>query len=158
MTSKFNLAMLSQRQQQHDRSEPLFREVVEGTRRKFGPDHPLTHQRIYHLVLCYEQQGQFARAEPLRREMVACVKKQTGPTSPQYLERLSDLGINLWTQKKYTEAEPLLLQTYEWMKRDEARFDRRQSSSQANRRALVQLYEATGKKEEAAKWRQKLGP
>ena len=50
-------------------AEPLFREVVEGSRRKLGPTHPDTQQRIRNLILCYEQVGKPARAEELQKEL-----------------------------------------------------------------------------------------
>jgi tetratricopeptide (TPR) repeat protein len=69
LTSKNNLALLYQAQNRHDLAEPLFREVVEGSRQKLGPTHPDTQQRIRNLILCYEQIGQPARAGELRREL-----------------------------------------------------------------------------------------
>jgi Tfp pilus assembly protein PilF len=157
LNSKSNLALLCVRQKRDDRAEPLLREVVEGSRRKLGADHLLTNQRIYQLILCYERRGKPARAEPLHRELVAYLKKQNGPESPQYLERVNALAVNLSAQKKYAEAEPLLLKTYQWLKRDEARLSPdgkvrlRQTVDQ-----LVKLYEALGKKAEAARWKEEL--
>jgi hypothetical protein len=43
--------------------------VVEGSRRKLGPAHRDTQQRILNLILCYEQMGQAARSTALRQEL-----------------------------------------------------------------------------------------
>ena len=67
------------------------------------------------------------------------------------------LGDSLLGQKKYTEAEPLLVSGYEGMKQ-------RQDKIPANGRVrlkealqrLVQLYEETGRPDQAAEWKQKL--
>jgi len=57
-------------------------------------------------------------------------------------------------QKKYAEAEPMLLQTYEWLKRDEAKMSSAAKARQMQRlKMIVQLYEATGKQEVAAEAR-----
>jgi len=60
-------------------------------------------------------------------------------------------------QKNYTDAEPLLLSGYQGMKQRQARI----SPPGANRLSevlerLVQLYEATGKNDQADKWHQLL--
>jgi hypothetical protein len=60
-------------------------------------------------------------------------------------------------QKKYAAAEPLLLAGYEGMKQREKTIPppRRFRIPEAIER-LVQLYEATDKKDDAAKWRKEL--
>ena len=60
-------------------------------------------------------------------------------------------------QKKYADAEPLLLAGYQGMKQREKTIPPQGSTRipEALER-LVQLYEATGKQDEAAKWRKEL--
>ena len=67
------------------------------------------------------------------------------------------LGGTLLGQKKYADAEPLLLAGYEGMKQREKTIppQGRFRIPEAIER-LAQLYEATGKKDEAAKWRKTL--
>jgi eukaryotic-like serine/threonine-protein kinase len=69
----------------------------------------------------------------------------------------SQLGGALLGQKKYVDAEPLLLAGYEGMKKQAAKIPPpgKVRLTEAVER-LVQLYEATGKKDEAAKWRKEL--
>jgi len=66
------------------------------------------------------------------------------------------LGDCLLCQKRYPDAEPLLLTGYEGMKKreDTISADEKVHLTEATER-LVQLYEATGKLDEAAKWRKK---
>jgi hypothetical protein len=64
----------------------------------------------------------------------------------------------LCREGKYAEAAPLLLQGYEGMAKrtkDMPPYFRIERPREGLER-LVRLYEATGSKEEAAKWRQKL--
>jgi hypothetical protein len=71
LVSKNGLAWVYRQEERYEEAEaePLFREVVEGSRRKLGPAHQDTQQRIRNLILCYEQTDQTARARDLRREL-----------------------------------------------------------------------------------------
>ena len=67
------------------------------------------------------------------------------------------LGGALLGQKKYAEAEPLLLAGYEGLKKDEKAIPPQGKINIPNAiQRLVKLYDATGKKDEAAKWRKEL--
>jgi hypothetical protein len=60
-------------------------------------------------------------------------------------------------QKKYQGAEPLLLAGYEGMKKQEAKIPAQGKIRLTEvLERLVQLYEATDKKDDAAKWRKEL--
>lgn len=67
------------------------------------------------------------------------------------------LGEALLAQKKYAEAEPLLRQGYEGMKQHGAKAPPQGKVRLAKTlERLVQLYEARGEKDKAAKWRKEL--
>ncbi len=69
----------------------------------------------------------------------------------------SELGEALLSQKKYAEAEPLLLSGYRGLHQNQDKIpprDRTCITTALDR--IVQLYQAWGKKDEAAKWRKKL--
>src|SRR5262249_7977085 len=70
------------------------------------------------------------------------------------------LGTSLLGRKEYAEAEPLLVQGYEGLKpRPGADEDPTPLARRYQAEALawlVQLYEETGKPDEAAKWRKEL--
>ena len=80
------------------------------------------------------------------------------PNSWQLFNTKSMLGGALLGQKKYADAEPLLLKGYEGMKQraDKIPVEVRTFRMSEAVELLVQLYEATGNKDEAAKWRKEL--
>ena len=92
----------------------------------------------------------------LLRECLA-IREKTQPDFWPTFNRKSLIGGALFGQKKYADAEPLLLTGFEGMKKQEAKIPRslRIRLPQAAER-LVQLYEATDRKDEAAKWRKEL--
>ncbi len=77
--------------------------------------------------------------------------------SVDHLQREVDARRRLLGRKKYAEAEPLLVAGYEGMKRREATIppQGKPRLTEALER-LVQLYEATGRPDEAARWRKEL--
>jgi serine/threonine protein kinase len=66
----------------------------------------------------------------------------------------SRLGNGFLARKKYTEAEPLLVQGYANLKQHEVEIAKTYRTEALER--LVQLYDAWGKPDEAAKWRKEL--
>jgi len=100
--------------------------------------------------------GKFAEAEPLARECLAMWEKQI-PDDWLTFNARSLLAGSLLGQKKYAEAEPLLLSAYHGMKEREARIPSAgKIRLQETLQRLVQLYEATGRLDQAAEWKQKL--
>ena len=102
------------------------------------------------------EQKKWTEAEPNLRECLA-IREQTQPDVWSTFNTKSTLGGALLGQKKYADAEPLLLTGYEGMKQREKTIPEQGKTRlpEAVER-LVQLYDATGKKEEAAKWRKEL--
>jgi len=90
------------------------------------------------------------------RECLAILEK-TQPDVWSTFNVKSQLGGALLGQKKYADAEPLLLAGFEGMKRHEVRIPPKElvRLTEAVKR-LVQLYEATGRMDETAKWRKTL--
>lgn len=104
-------------------------------------------------VSAQRHSGPAALVKAVRGEVDWIVMKALGNT----FNAQAMLGGALLGQKKYTDAEPLLLSGYQGMKQREAKIppQGKVRLTEALER-LVQLYEATGKKEEADKWRKKL--
>jgi hypothetical protein len=102
------------------------------------------------------EQKKWTEAEPHLRECLA-IREQTQPDVWSTFNTKSTLGGALLGQKKYADAEPLLLTGYDGMKQREKTIPEQGKTRlpEAVER-LVQLYDATGKKEEAAKWRKEL--
>jgi hypothetical protein len=99
------------------------------------------------------EQGKWAAAEPLLRECLALhAKKEADAWTTFHTQSM--LGGALLGQEKYADAEPLLLRGYEGMKQREKTIPPpgKVRLPEAVGR-LVQLYEATGKEDEAARWR-----
>jgi hypothetical protein len=95
-------------------------------------------------------------AEPLIRQCLSIREKKI-PDDWLTFNARSRLGGLLLEQKKYAEAEPLLVSGYEGLKQREASIpaNGKKRLTEAVER-LVQFSEATGKLDEAAKWRREL--
>ena len=102
------------------------------------------------------EQKKWTEAEPHLRECLA-IREQTQPDVWSTFNTKSTLGGALLGQKRFADAEPLLLTGYEGMKQREKTIPAQGKTRlpEAAER-LVQLYDATGNKEEAAKWRKEL--
>jgi hypothetical protein len=108
------------------------------------------------LGLSLVRRGQWAEAEPVLRECLGS-REKSQPDEWSTFNTRSTLGGSLLGQKKYAEAEPLIVSGYEGMKAREARIPppgRPRFTDAAER--VVKLYEAWGKKDEAARWRARL--
>jgi tetratricopeptide (TPR) repeat protein len=130
------------------------------------------------LLDAYLKAGEKAKLNKVIQELVAKARKTPPPDSSQLVRLLeyysalgekfqpdawetfntrSLLGGALLAQQKYADAEPLLLAGYEGLKQREKMIQPPDlvCIPEAIER-LVQLYEATGRKDEAAKWRKEL--
>jgi eukaryotic-like serine/threonine-protein kinase len=100
--------------------------------------------------------GKFAEADPLARECLA-IRERQNPDDWLTFNARSLLGGSLLGQKKHAEAEPLLLAAYEGMKQREARIPTNgRPRLKETLQRLVQLYDATGRPDQTAEWKQKL--
>jgi serine/threonine protein kinase/tetratricopeptide (TPR) repeat protein len=131
----------------------LVAERVRAARAKFAADGP----RLAHVLAATGKallDGQaYADAEPLLRESLSLGEQQVPDAWVTHHAR-SLLGGVLLGQQKYADAEPLLVQGYEGLKRRAAEippWDQPSLSTALGR--LVQLYDAWGRHDEAAKWR-----
>ncbi len=151
-----NLADCYQLMHTPAKAEPLFRELLEFWKGKAGNEAVEYAQVLATLGGNLLLQKKAADAELILRECLA-IRKKKQPDNWATFNTQSMLGAALLGQKKYAEAEPLLLQGYEGMKQ---RRDKIPPQSKSRLRMalerLVQLYEATDKKDEAAKWRKEL--
>jgi hypothetical protein len=102
------------------------------------------------------QQKKYADAEPVLRECLSIrEKKQPGVWTT--FNTQSMVGGALLGQKKYAEAEPMLIKGYQGMKDQEGKIPPQGKVRLVEGlERLVQLYEATGNRDEAARWRKRL--
>ncbi len=139
-----------------DRAEPLWREIVARRHDTVGPDSPILAGDLESLGSNLLRRHKPVDAEPPLRESLA-IREKTQSDDWATFNTRSLLGGALLGQQKYTDAEPLLLQAYEGMKQREKTIPPRSKPRliEAGER-LVQLYEATNKKDDVAKWRKEL--
>jgi tetratricopeptide (TPR) repeat protein len=124
--------------------------------RKSRPDADPNADLLAQLGRAYLAQKEWSKAEPPLRECVA-LREKTQPDAWTAFNAKSMLGGSLLGQKKYADAEPLLLKGYEGLKQREKSIPPEGAPrlKEAVER-LVQLYEETDNKDEAAKWRKEL--
>ena len=121
-----------------DAAEPILAEVLHGMK-NLAPDDPIVAFTTGLLFRC------------------VVVRKRTAPDAWTTFNAMSLLGGALPGQKKYADVEPLLLKGYEGMKaREKAIPPQGKVRLTEAMERLVQLYEQTGKKDEAARWRKDL--
>jgi eukaryotic-like serine/threonine-protein kinase len=139
------------------RAEPLYRELLADAQKRFQPDDPRTAGALADLGANLLRQQKWNEAEAALRESLA-IREKKEPDDWRTFATKSMLGGALLGQKKYPEAEPLLLAGYQGMKQHETTIPQRFRSERLaeSLERLVQLYDASGKPDEAAKWRKEL--
>ena len=125
-------------------------------RQQFGPADPRTAGFLAPLGQNLILQGKWTEAEPVLRDCLA-IREKSQPDDWSTFNTRSVLGGSLLGQKKYAEAEPLIVSGYEGLKAREAKIPPpgKPRLTEAAERVL-KLYEAWGKKDDAAKWRARL--
>jgi len=153
LVERKNLASSYDRAGQFAKSEPLYRATLEQMRKRYGNEDEKTTDQIALLGTNLLRQHKYADAEPLLRDCLR-IREAKQPDKWTTFNARSLLGGALLGQKKYTDAEPLLLQGYQGLKQHQETIPRQYKGrlNEAIER-LVQLYEATGRKPEADKWR-----
>ena len=145
-----------QRQGEYGLAETQAAQALAGRRHAMGSEYPDTMASAADLALAYQSQGKFAESEALAREVLEFDRKKH-PDDWQRFRAESLLGASLAGQKKYVEAEPLLLEGYQGMLARKDRIDVPEwYHLDRAREWIIQLYQAWGKPEKAAEWREKL--
>jgi tetratricopeptide (TPR) repeat protein len=140
----------------------LVKENLGAARKDLPADSPKLTGALAQNGLALLQLKAWPDAEPLLRESLA-IRKKKEPDAWTTFNTMSMLGDALLGQKKYPDAERLLLAGYEGMKKREEKALGANATGSPIKICqteaiewLVQLYDATGKKDEAAKWRKEL--
>jgi hypothetical protein len=131
----------------------LLQEQLPQIRKVLPRDSPQLAGLLAQIGLGLLEQKKWAKAEPLLRECLA-IRQKAHPDFWLTFNTKAQLGGALLGQKKYAEAEPLLWDGYEGMKKRAETIppQGRIRLLEALER-LVQLYEATDRKDQAARWR-----
>ncbi len=156
LVSMRNLALAYGETGQGAKAAALLRGFITGQRKRFAKDDPRFANGLAAVSRNLLTWRQWEAAEEMLRECLA-IRTKAEPNAWLTFNTRSALGGALLGQKKYAEAEPLLLAGYEGMKQREQTIPA--AAKGRIREALerlVQLYEATGKPDEAAKWRKEL--
>ena len=139
-----------------ERVDALWPQQVQFVQAQWPADDPELAGLLAEFALGLLSREKFGEAEPLARECLA-IREKKAPDDWRTFNSRSVLGGSLLGQKKYAEAEPLLLSGYEGMMQRENKIPPiGRSRLRETHQRLVQLYEATGRLEDAAKWKQKL--
>jgi tetratricopeptide (TPR) repeat protein len=144
----------------------LLQGLLKLRRTHLGPDHPDTLNTMRFLGSVLLKHKAYASAEPIVREFLA-LSEEKMPNTYQMFQGKWLLGRSLLGQKKYRDAELLLLEGYEGMKRHETTLLARslwpvsapaylKGGMIKNLQQIIEIYEASGQREQAANWRAKL--
>jgi tetratricopeptide (TPR) repeat protein/tRNA A-37 threonylcarbamoyl transferase component Bud32 len=137
-------------------AETMEKEVLVDLRARLAADDPELAGWLAQLTRTLLRNRKFSEAEPPARECLAIREKKL-PNDFRAFNAKSLLGGSLLGQKKYAEAEPLLVSGYEGLKQREDTIptEGRYCLKEALQR-LVQLYEVTGRPDQAVEWKRKL--
>jgi serine/threonine protein kinase/Tfp pilus assembly protein PilF len=136
-----------------DKAEAVYREWLQQACKQYGDDDPRVAAIMAQLGSSLLRRQKYADAEKTLRDCLA-IRSNKEPDNWTTFSARSLLGGALLGQAKYADAEPLLMQGYAGMKEREGKIpeDARWNVTRALER-LVQLYDAWGKPDKAAKWR-----
>ncbi|MBI1914940.1 MAG: tetratricopeptide repeat protein [Planctomycetes bacterium] len=147
------LANLHDERGEHDRAEPWRRRVVAACRVR-NDDGVRLANALANLGWSLLQGRKCVEAEPVLRESLA-LRQRKEAEGWRLASTRRMLGAALAGQRKFRAAEPLLLAGQRGLVEHEAKIPdsaRKRQLTEAFE-GLIQLYDAWGKKEEAAKWR-----
>jgi serine/threonine protein kinase len=141
---------------QFDKAAKLRAEFLPLVRKQLPPDDPGLAGLLAQFGMNLLKAGKPADAEPVLRECLA-IRGKKQPDDWLTFNTKSMLGGALLGQEKYAEAEPLLKEGHNGMKEraDKIPPPAKVRLTEALER-LVQLYEATDRADEAARWRKEL--
>jgi tRNA A-37 threonylcarbamoyl transferase component Bud32 len=141
---------------QYARAVTVSKELLQVQRKQLASDDPRLAAALAQLGRILIAAKQPLDAEAVLRESLT-IRTKKDPDAWTTFNTQSLVGGALLGQKKYAEAEPVLVGGYQGMKERQAKMppQSRGRLTEALER-LVQLYEATGKSDEAAKWRKEL--
>jgi serine/threonine protein kinase len=150
-----NMVSMYQVQGKYSSAETYAAQALAGRRHALGPEHPDTMASANDLALAYLSQDKFTECESLARETEAMERTQQPDTWQRFWSE-SLLGASLAGEKKYAKAEPLLLQGYRGMvaRKDLIPVPKWRYLDSGAHEWIVEMYEAWGKPQKAAEWRQ----
>jgi hypothetical protein len=151
-----NLINCHERLKQFDQAEVWRRKWLAAVEKQAGADSVVYANELAALGTNLLLQQKLSDAEAVLRPCLA-IREKKQPDAWTTFNSRSALGGALLGQKKYADAEPLLLAGYTGLKARAAKIPpyARDRLREALER-LIHLYEATVRKDEAARWRKEL--
>jgi serine/threonine protein kinase len=151
------LALVYVDQGKHAQAEPLFAQVAAAHRKKLGAQHPRVAEALVLQGTNLLRLRRFVDAETALREALD-IRQAKQPDAWTTFHTRSLLGGALAGQQNFVDAEPLLLQGHEGLRQRAERIAPTARTGQIREAVerLVQLYDAWGKTNEAARWRKEL--
>jgi serine/threonine protein kinase/tetratricopeptide (TPR) repeat protein len=139
-----------------DEAWPLFQETLKRQKAKLGADDPYRLSFLNHAATCLLRMKRYDEAMGLAHECLTLLERKD-PQQWRVFWTKSQIGQALTGLKRYTEAEVLLQEVYkQFAARKEKLPVWTYRYIHATAQALADLYDAWGKKEQAARWRQQL--
>ena len=148
-----NLASMLYEKKEYREAEALHREALAMWRTLLGNENPRVGVSLIGLAETLWSEQRPAEAEPLAREALAIFRKTLPGGHPYIAVAESVLGGCLTLSRRYSEAEPLLLGSHRVLQAKTGRqgFETRQALQR-----VVDLYDAWGKADQAARYRAEL--
>jgi non-specific serine/threonine protein kinase/serine/threonine-protein kinase len=145
-----NLGNLLKLMDRYPEATPYFRATYEGAARVLGAEHPNTLVVMNNLGEILTLEGKPEEGLPYTEGSVSRMRKILPARHPQLGNGLRNFGFCLTRLRRFDEAQSALLESHDILKSSAG-----ETSEQARAvaRRLQELYEAWGKKDEAARWR-----
>ena len=145
-----NLALVLRDKGDYSGAAELLREALRIDRLRIGADHPGIGNGLNNLGATLVRAGRLEEAEGLFREALVIHRRAYPEGHFQIATTENLLGGCLTAMKRYAEAEPLLKGSYGIIA---AKFGEEHPRTVAARTRLIELYEAWGRPEAAARYR-----
>lgn len=145
-----NLATLFREKGDLDSAEQLFRQALEMRRKLLKAGHPSIINGLQNLALLLMRKGDLKAAEPLFKEAVELAPKSYPEGHWMIAESRSNYGACLTKLGRFREAEEHLQAGYQGLKSSLGEMHERTQKAIAS---LIELYQASGKPDEAARYR-----
>lgn len=148
-----NLALVARDRGDYARANAIFVQVVAMDRQILGPDHLIVAGSLNYWGESLRLVGDARRAEGVLRESLAIHVKALPEGHWMIAATQTLIARALVDQRRFAEAERLMLEAYPIV---DAHFGARHPRVTAVVERIVALYDAWGKPEKAAAWREKL--
>jgi serine/threonine-protein kinase len=134
-------------------AEAALREALQVRRDSLPPQHPEIANSLNNMVNILRRQDKTNDVEAFAREALAIREKQI-PDNWRTFNSKAVLGLVLYDQGRYADAESYMLAGYEGLRQ---RLPQMHSNAKGRcleaAEHLVLLYQATGKEEQARRWK-----